>query len=304
MNIDLITAINAGKPNRADFADYLAPPAAAKPVTRQYYYIVPGCKASSTDAPDCICWHDEGTGPLHNNPVTTTEPISWRNKPQSAAQQDQIIGVLKSNLADGVMPSFSGGDPKHLINLLEAPHPAAGQHKLAMDAACGEIEILNQQLAALREDLAAIVDNRNALKERLTAAEQRNAELVGAVRSINHSKHHEVFVPGDDAPQYRQRKEWVDWVLGLCDEMSALKPTASGESKCCTVSAEDQALLDGGDYTPEELFGIDGKPSCPKCSKPTAPAASGSTCNQIREESGLPINNPCTACNNGACIDR
>ncbi|MNP05138.1 hypothetical protein D3C76_970830 [compost metagenome] len=38
--------------------------------------------------------------------------------------------------------------------------------------------------------------------------------------------------------------------------------------------------------------------------KPTESGASGMTCNQIREESGLPINNPCTACNNGACIDK
>lgn len=30
----------------------------------------------------------------------------------------------------------------------------------------------------------------------------------------------------------------------------------------------------------------------------------GSTCNQIREESGLSTTNPCVACNNGACIDR
>lgn len=30
----------------------------------------------------------------------------------------------------------------------------------------------------------------------------------------------------------------------------------------------------------------------------------GSTCNQIREESGLPTKNPCLACNNGSCIDR
>lgn len=29
-----------------------------------------------------------------------------------------------------------------------------------------------------------------------------------------------------------------------------------------------------------------------------------STCNQIREESGLPPSSPCVACNNGACIDR
>jgi len=34
--------------------------------------------------------------------------------------------------------------------------------------------------------------------------------------------------------------------------------------------------------------------------KPTA----GSTCNQIREESGLPVNRPCKACNGGSCIDK
>jgi hypothetical protein len=38
--------------------------------------------------------------------------------------------------------------------------------------------------------------------------------------------------------------------------------------------------------------------------QPTESGASGLTCNQIREESGLPINNPCIACNNGACIDK
>ncbi|WP_124412352.1 hypothetical protein [Pseudomonas synxantha] len=30
----------------------------------------------------------------------------------------------------------------------------------------------------------------------------------------------------------------------------------------------------------------------------------GSTCNQIREETGLPINRPCKACNGGSCIDK
>ncbi|MFL1556243.1 hypothetical protein [Pseudomonas sp. O11] len=30
----------------------------------------------------------------------------------------------------------------------------------------------------------------------------------------------------------------------------------------------------------------------------------GSTCNQIREEAGQPINNPCHACSNGSCIDK
>lgn len=42
-------------------------------------------------------------------------------------EPDPIIEVLKSNLADGVMPSFSGGDLKHLIRLLEAAPGATAQ---------------------------------------------------------------------------------------------------------------------------------------------------------------------------------
>jgi len=43
------------------------------------------------------------------------------------------------------------------------------------------------------------------------------AELISAVRSINYSPAHKVMVIGDDEPQYRQRKEWIEWVLELCD---------------------------------------------------------------------------------------
>eukprot|EP01132_Coremiostelium_polycephalum_P012456 gene12456-15212_t len=52
---------------------------------------------------------------------------------------------------------------------------------------------------------------------RLTAADERWYELACAVRSINRSPHHMVKAIDDDQPQYRQRKEWIDWVLELCD---------------------------------------------------------------------------------------
>jgi hypothetical protein len=69
---------------------------------------------------------------------------------------------------------------------------------------------------------------RDALQLRLNAADQRNDELgaslkdlISAVRSINRSPAYKVTVIGDDEPQYRQRKEWIDWVLELCDKASA-----------------------------------------------------------------------------------
>lgn len=70
------------------------------------------------------------------------------------------------------------------------------------------------------EQLHTLEQSRRAHFENSQAAELRIDELTSAVRSINRSKHHEVFVPGDDEPQYRQRKEWIDWVLSLCDGAS------------------------------------------------------------------------------------
>ncbi|MPQ71458.1 hypothetical protein [Pseudomonas sp. MWU12-2323] len=58
------------------------------------------------------------------------------------------------------------------------------------------------------------VDGLKALNDGLRV---KLAGLVSAVRSINHGRKDEVRMPGDDEPCYAQRKEWIDWVLGLCD---------------------------------------------------------------------------------------
>jgi len=70
-------------------------------------------------------------------------------------------------------------------------------------------------------DLDRVVAERDALQLRLTAADERWDELVSAVRSINRSPHYMVKVIDDEQPQYRQRKEWIDWVLELCDAAPA-----------------------------------------------------------------------------------
>jgi hypothetical protein len=48
---------------------------------------------------------------------------------------------------------------------------------------------------------------------------QKQVELISAIRSINRGKRSEIQVAGDDQPCYAQRKEWIDWVLELCDEV-------------------------------------------------------------------------------------
>lgn len=49
-----------------------------EPAKRQYYYQVTGCTAEDWKSKDCICWHDEGTGPRANEPEFIR---SWRTKP-------------------------------------------------------------------------------------------------------------------------------------------------------------------------------------------------------------------------------
>lgn len=46
-------------------------------------------------------------------------------------------------------------------------------------------------------------------------------DLVGAVRSLNQGKSHEIMIPGDDEPCYWQRREWIQWILDLCNELEA-----------------------------------------------------------------------------------
>lgn len=52
---------------------------------RQYYYRVTGCNAREADAPDCICWHNEGTGPLVNDPDLIR---NWRPAPATPPVAD------------------------------------------------------------------------------------------------------------------------------------------------------------------------------------------------------------------------
>lgn len=90
-----------------------------------------------------------------------------------------------------------------------------------LDRVTAERDALQLLLNDRDEQLHTLEQSRRAHFENAQAAERRIDELTSAVRSINRSKHHEVYVPGDDEPQYRQRKEWIDWVLSLCDGASA-----------------------------------------------------------------------------------
>ena len=49
-------------------------------------------------------------------------------------------------------------------------------------------------------------------------------------------------------------------------EVGVFKVTITWQAECCVPTAQEEALLAAGEYTPEELWG--GKePSCPRCFK-------------------------------------
>ncbi len=127
------------------------------------------------------------------------------------------------------------------------------------------------------EDFDRVVAERDALQQRLTAADELVATQccvfcndTGNLRSVHAQLQQRadllesavallVKVTPRNNSSYADKLEALEILKGL----PALKPAEV--SKCCTISADDRALLEAGDYTPEELFGTGGKPSCPKC---------------------------------------
>jgi len=87
-----------------------------------------------------------------------------------------------------------------------------------------EVERLTRKCQNADLALKAQTQNCEALRAQL-------AELVSAVRSINYGPAHAVQVPGDDEPCYAQRKEWIDWLLGLCVAASAEPSEPVAEDK-------------------------------------------------------------------------
>lgn len=61
-----------------------------------------------------------------------------------------------------------------------------------------------------------------ALEQRAEAAESTLVSLVGVVRSINFGQMHIAEGVEDDEPCYWQRKEWIEYVLSICDDAELL----------------------------------------------------------------------------------
>jgi hypothetical protein len=125
--------------------------------------------------------------------------------------------------------------------------------RLRADTAEAELAKITADRDSLKGIASAYIASDGEKDLRIAAAEQRIAELIGFIREAS-----------DSAQSAGMLKAYI----------SQLDAALNPNPDCCQVSAEDQALLNAGEYTHEELFGVGGKPSCPKCFNPKPEAGS------------------------------
>nr|WP_315237709.1 hypothetical protein [uncultured Albidiferax sp.] len=96
-------------------------------LARQYFYKQNDCSAYSSKDAECICWHDEGTGPLAESP---DEIRSWRTVTQPAEVQRVGLAGRTADWTDSVA-RLSQSDVAGIASDIhqQVSAPAAGAHK-------------------------------------------------------------------------------------------------------------------------------------------------------------------------------
>lgn len=82
-----------------------------------------------------------------------------------------------------------------------------------------EAERLYSVLLQQQESFAAKVAEVERLDAENDELRRRGDELSSAILTINKAKRHEIMIDGDDEPCYWQRKEWVEWIVGLANQI-------------------------------------------------------------------------------------
>lgn len=117
-----------------------------------------------------------------------------------------ILNALDSDAKDG--KAAHGELAADLRAALAAP-PSGGL--------ADTLNSINHELADLNTANPGAVEQLSTVSACESAVRAQLTELVRAVRSIRFGPAHAIHVRGDDEPCYPQRKEWVEWLLCLCD---------------------------------------------------------------------------------------
>lgn len=188
--------------------------ATAQPAARQYYYKVDGCRASVANDEDCICWHDEGTGP---HPKAGNE-FSWRDKPAACDRGEvqrlrdgEAVEVVAHVATMGFGQHYASGIGEPIDRCIPGePLMTVAQHQRISAAMTAEVERLQElcecntaimraqdealsrvnkertelhaECERLRSERDAFRDSRNYLIEEISSHLSEIAELREALR--------------------------------------------------------------------------------------------------------------------------
>lgn len=131
---------------------------------QQYYNKVAGCPARLATDPECICWHDEGSGP-YKGPRNDNARMTWRDKP-NANQLAKSPGMADADI-DAIVFRQTGfdGDGVQAMNIGDIRRVV----RAAMAVACaGRVELSDAQCKAVINAYNATIQSITATKRGLT----------------------------------------------------------------------------------------------------------------------------------------
>lgn len=161
---------------------------------RQYYFRTNQCSAPSAWDRDCICWHDEGSGPLAG---ITPENSTWREKPVAVsetattnAEKRSGSPVAESRQAPAPSePGDRGVAPAQASALPHAPAAPAGETPRTDAVECwrgSQLTVTADFARTLERELAEAIERcaawASSKGEILAMYENSQAELA-ALRS-------------------------------------------------------------------------------------------------------------------------
>ena len=79
--MDIINTKAATQAYRDNWDAIFGKPKEAPKMKNQYFYRENSCPANESGDPDCICWHDEGTGPYPTSNPEEGTVLTWRSVP-------------------------------------------------------------------------------------------------------------------------------------------------------------------------------------------------------------------------------
>ncbi|WP_346394610.1 hypothetical protein [Pseudomonas syringae] len=114
------------------------------------------------------------------------------------------------------------------------------------------------QLKAEAEQLSETSMSQESMIEQLMALRDEQAKalhtLISVARTVNRNDASEIRVPDDDEPQYRQRKEWIEYLLETCAEAEALSRPAESEQAKPREIPSRTIKLSGCEFTEDDLL--------------------------------------------------